>query len=118
MARPPSRIAWLPAALTDLVELDAEDEKLADAVLAAVDDLAHHRQRRKALGRRTVSGDLTGLLRLRFDVPGRRPQRYRVVYRLTSAETSTIEIIAVGLRADHQIYRQAAARTVPRPRDG
>jgi hypothetical protein len=84
--------------------------------LAALDDIAHHRQCGKLLGRCNVSGDLTGLYRLRFDVPETRPPRFRIVYRLTSAEESTtVEVVALGLRADHAVYREAVARTVPAP---
>lgn len=54
------------ADLTALGELDAG---LVDAALAAVEDLAFGRQRGKLLGDRHVSGDLTGLSRLRFDCP-------------------------------------------------
>ncbi|MGH3793490.1 MAG: hypothetical protein ACRDSP_01230 [Pseudonocardiaceae bacterium] len=66
----------------DLLALNAADEKLADAALATLDDIAHHRQCGKLLGQRNVSGDLTGLYRLRFDVPGQHPPRFRIVYRL------------------------------------
>lgn len=112
----PYIISWLPAALTDLLVLNAADEQLADSALAALDDIAHHRQRGKVLGKRNVSGDLTGMYRLRFDVAGEQPQRYRIVYRLTPAERPIIaEVVALGPRADHAIYRQTAARALPSP---
>jgi hypothetical protein len=82
----------------------------------ALEDIAYHRQCGKLLSKRNVSGDLTGLYRLRFDVPGKRPQRFRIVYRLTPAERpTTVEVVALGQRADHAIYREAVARTVPDP---
>ncbi|MGQ0773906.1 MAG: type II toxin-antitoxin system RelE family toxin [Pseudonocardiales bacterium] len=109
-------ITWLPVAPADLLALNAEDGQLADAALAALDDIAHHRQRGKVLGQRNISGDLSGLYRLRFDAPDQRPQRYRIVYRLIPAERpTTVEVVALGLRADHAIYREAVARTVPDP---
>ncbi|MGI8761465.1 MAG: hypothetical protein ACR2LF_09295 [Jatrophihabitantaceae bacterium] len=49
------------------------DGALVDAALAAVDDLTYGRQRGKLLGVRHVTGDLTGLLRLRFDLPRSAP---------------------------------------------
>lgn len=117
MTRSPYGITWLPAAPADLLALNAEDEQLADAALAVLDDVAHHRQHGKLLGQRNISGDLTGLYRLRFDAPGQWPQRFRLVYRLTPAERpTTVEVVALGLRADHAIYREAVARTVPDPR--
>lgn len=114
MARAPHTVTWLAAAAADLITLHSEDEKLAGAALAAVEDIARHRQRGKVLGGRDVCGDLSGFLRLRFDAPDQRPQRYRIVYRLTG-EATRVEIIATRLRADHEICRQAAARTVPAP---
>ncbi len=116
MTRSPYAITWLPAAPADLLALNAVDEHLADAALVALDDVAHHRQRGKVLGKRNISGDLSGLYRLRFDAPGERPQRFRIVYRLTPAERpTTVEVVALGLRTDHAIYREAVARTVADP---
>ncbi|HEY5050081.1 MAG TPA: type II toxin-antitoxin system RelE/ParE family toxin [Acidothermaceae bacterium] len=97
-----------PAVLTvDLPALAAADPGLVDAALAAVDDLAARRQIGKELGARNISGDLTGLRRLRFDLPGVRTKRYRVVYKL---EAHTIEVLAIGERRDHVIYRAAVGR--------
>lgn len=104
------------SAPADLLALNAVDEHLADAALVALDDVAHHRQRGKVLGKRNISGDLSGLYRLWFDAPGERPQRFRIVYRLTPAERpTTVEVVALGLRTDHAIYREAVARTVADP---
>ncbi len=112
----------------DLSALAAVDRALIDAVLAAVDDLAHGRQRGKVLGDRHVSGDLTGLLRLRVDLPGVTPPRFRIVYRLTEHNTGhdtghdtahdtgqapLLEVLAVGERAEHAIYRDVLARLGP-----
>lgn len=100
--------AFDPAVLADdLPLLAARDPALVDAALAAVDDLAAGRQTGKQLGQRNVSGDLTGLRRLRFDLTATRPQRYRVVYRLVN---ETVEVIAIGERRDHVIYRAAVGR--------
>lgn len=110
-------VVFLPDVLTlDLPAIAAVDAALLDGVAAAVDDLAHGRQRGKALGERHVSGDLTGLLRLRFDVAGRtRQHRYRIVYRHLVDETvEVMEIVAVGERSDHDVYRVSLAR-VPEP---
>lgn len=57
---------------------------------------------------RHVSGDLTGLARVKFDVPGQRPQRFRVVYR--QVDERTREVVAIGLRDEHAIYRLAVRR--------
>lgn len=79
--------------------------------LQAITDIARHRKTGKALGARNVSGDLTGTRRLRFDLPHRRPARFRVVYRLLPAETpDTVEIIAIGPRGGHAAYQAAAER--------
>lgn len=76
-----------PAVVDDLAVLAGLDPGLVDAALAAVDDLAFGRQRGKLLGERHVTGDLTGLARLRFDVPGTHPARFRIVYRLLQHDT-------------------------------
>ena len=55
--------------------------------------------------------DLTGLARVKFDVPGQRPQRFRLVYR--QLDGTTREIIAIGPREQHAIYRLAASRLSP-----
>ena len=96
----------------DLPALAAIDPALVDAALVAVDDLSHGRQTGKELGQRNVSGDLTGLRRLRFDLPETRPLRYRVVYQLID---DTLQVIAIGERRDHVIYREAVGRL---PDDG
>jgi hypothetical protein len=43
-----------------------------------------------------VSGDLTGLARVKFDVPGSLPPRFRLFYR--QVDGATCEIVVIGLR--------------------
>ena len=100
--------AFHPSVLAeDLPALAAIDPALVEAALAAVDDLSHGHQTGKELGQRNVSGDLTGLRRLRFDLAETRPLRYRVVYRLLD---DTVQVLAIGERRDHVIYREAVGR--------
>lgn len=94
----------------DLAALEMLDPAVLDAAQAIVDDLARGRVRGKMLGDRRVSGDLTGLARVNFDVPGR-PQRFRVVYR--QVDDAARHVIAVGVRDDHGVYR-TAKRRLPR----
>jgi hypothetical protein len=79
-------VQWKAGAVQDLLELDEADEQLAGAARAAVDDLANCRQTGKALGARETTGDLSGLYRLRFDLPDHKPRRYRVVFEIPDAE--------------------------------
>jgi hypothetical protein len=102
-------LSYLPSVVGDLDALEQVDPALAAAALAALDDLAYGRQRGKALGERHVTGDLTGLLRLRFDVSGARPPRFRIVYRLVENDT-VAEVIAVAARAGHTVYQVALTR--------
>lgn len=78
-----------------------------DAAVAILDDLAAGRVTGKLLGKRAVTGDLSGLARVKFDLPGRRPQRFRIVYR-EIAEVR--DVLAIGLRDEHAIYRAAVRR--------
>lgn len=94
----------------DLVALHAVDPAALDAVEVILDDLAHGRVIGKLLGDRHVSGDLTGLARVKFDVAGQRPQRFRLVYRQVD---TTRDVLAIGLRDEHAIYRLAARRIAP-----
>ena len=63
-------------------------------------------------------GCLTGLARVKFDIGGQRPQRFRLIYR--RLDDTTREIIAIGPREEHAIYRLAASRlaVVPPYRTG
>jgi hypothetical protein len=96
---------------TDLAALDAVDPAALDAAQAILDDLARGRMIGKLLGDRHVSGDLTGLARVKFDVVGQRPQRFRLVYR--QVDEGTRDVLAIGLREEHAIYRLAARRLAP-----
>ena len=49
--------------------------------------LAHGRVGGKLLGERRVCGDLIGLARIKFDTPGRRPLRFRVIDRQVNEHT-------------------------------
>ena len=115
MARPLDR-AFLPAVIEDLRRLAEIDEALVDLALQTAPDLAYHRKKGKALGDRRVTGDLTGCYRTRFDLPGERTERFRVVYRLVPAERPhTIEVIAIGPRGGHAAYDAAIARLTSDP---
>jgi hypothetical protein len=98
---------------TDLAALDRDG---LDAAQAVLDDLAHGRVTGKKLGDRNVSGDLTGLARVKFDAPGERPQRFRVVYR--QINDTARDVLAIGLRDEHAIYLAAAKRLDPQADDG
>ncbi|MGH3261037.1 MAG: hypothetical protein ACRDNS_03475 [Trebonia sp.] len=97
----------------DLAALERLAPDVLDAARAIVDDLARGRVRGKQLGDRHVSGDLTGLARVKFDVLGQRPQRFRVVYR--QIDDATRHVIAIGLRDEHAVYRTARQRVTPSP---
>lgn len=114
MAIPYHRVL-LPEVLDDLHALAAIDDKLVDAALQAIADLAHYRKTGKRLGDRHVSGDLTGTRRLPFDLPGQRPERFRIVYRLRPDERDpdTVHVIAIGPRRGHAAYQTASARLDP-----
>ena len=101
----------LPEAAADIVALSVHGPDVVAAAAAAIDDLAHGRVLGKSLGARDVSGDLTGIARVKFDIPGQRPQRFRLLYR--QLDDTTREVIAVGPREQHAIYRIAARRLVP-----
>ena len=95
----------------DLAALDAVEPAALDAAQTILDDLAYGRMIGKLLGNRNVSGDLTGLARVKFDVAGQRPQRFRLVYR--QVDERTRDVLAIGLREEHAIYRLAARRIAP-----
>ncbi len=96
---------------SDLAEIHALDPAVLDAAQTVLDDLAHGRVTGKDLGDRNVSGDLTGLARVKFDLPDERPQRFRVVYRQVDAATR--DVVAIGRRDEHAIYQAAAKRLAP-----
>lgn len=108
--RRPPRYEVVPGGevLDDVVALGAYGPEVVAATASIIDDLAHGRVSGKDLGLRHVSGDLAGLARVKFDVLGRRPPRFRLVYR--QVDGSTREILAVGPRDEHAIYRTAVSR--------
>lgn len=115
---------YAPTVVDDLAVLTRIDPGLVDAALAAVEDLAFGRQRGKLLGERYVTGDLTGLARLRFDLAGQHPVRFRIVYRLLERDPDSndedlpvLEVLAIDERADHVVYRDTLARVDPPPED-
>lgn len=104
--RPPRyQLTFHLAIETDLAALDPA---VLDAAQAALADVAHGRITGKTLGVRHVSGDLTGLARVKFDTPGQRPQRFRLLYR--EIDPTTLDVLAIGAREEHAIYRTAANR--------
>lgn len=115
MTQPPTRPHYtlVPRreVTADVVALADQGPDVVAAALAIIDDLAHGRVVGKELGTRNVSGDLTGLARVKFDVPGQRPQRFRLIYR--QLDEATREIVAIGPREQHAIYRLAASRLPP-----
>lgn len=115
MTQPPTspRYTLVPRreVTADVLALADQGPDVVAAGLAILDDLAHGRVVGKELGARNVSGDLTGLARVKFDVPGQKPQRFRLVYR--QLDEVTREIVAIGPRAQHTIYRLAATRLPP-----
>ncbi len=97
----------------DLRAMGDVDPALVNAALAAVEDLAFGRRRGKLLGERHITGNLTGLARLRFDLPGQQRPRFRIVYRLLEDSANllpVIEVLAIGERSDHLVYRDTLAR--------
>lgn len=104
--RPPRyQLTFHLAIETDLAALDPA---ALDAAQAALADLAHGRVTGKALGVRHVSGDLTGLARVKFDTPSQRSQRFRLLYR--EINSTTLDVLAIGAREEHAIYRTVADR--------
>ena len=82
--------------------------EIVAALRVVLDDLAHGRTTGKALGVRRVSGDLTGLASVKFDLPETPTRRFRLVY--AELDASTRGLLAVGIRDEHAIYRLAAER--------
>jgi hypothetical protein len=108
---PPFTLTFGLDIATDLAAVHAVEPAALAAAEAIIDDLAHGRVIGKLLGDRHVSGDLTGLARVKFDVAGQRPQRFRLVYR--QVDDKTRDVLAIGLRDEHAIYRLAARRIAP-----
>jgi hypothetical protein len=92
----------------DLIALRDVDPAALVATQAIIEDLAHGRVRGKLLGERRVSGNLTGLARVKFDIAGRLPQRFRLLYQQVNENTR--HVVAIGVRDEHAIYRTAVHR--------
>lgn len=92
----------------DLAALAAEGRQIALAALRAADDLARGRVVGKRLGARSDVGDLSGLSRVKFDVPERRRQRFRLVYR--ELEDGAYQVVAIARREQSTVYRITADR--------
>jgi hypothetical protein len=92
----------------DLETFVAYGPEAVAAYRAVIDDLAHGRVTGKLLGDRNISGDLTGLASVKFDVPDSPTRRFRLVYGDIDAETRGV--VAIGVRDEHAIYRLAAER--------
>jgi hypothetical protein len=97
-------------------DLAALDSVVLDVVPTLLDDLAYGRITGKVLGDRRVSGDLSGLARVKFDILGQRPEGFRLVYRQIGENVR--DVLAIGSRDQHAIYRAAARRLTRPPPDG
>lgn len=97
-----------PAVAEDLLTLAAYGPQVVSAARAALHDLAHGRVIGKLLGVRRVSGDLTGLASVKFEIPSSPTRRFRLIYGDLDAETRGV--VAIGARSEHGIYRLAVAR--------
>jgi len=110
--RPPKparyRLRSHPAVTDDLAILAAFGPEVVAAARGTLEDLAHGRVTGKKLGIRHVSGDLTGLASVKFDVPGSPTRRFRLVY--GEIDAKTCGVLAIGLRDEHAIYRLAVKR--------
>lgn len=92
----------------DLIAVQMVDTAALDAAQAIIDDLPTDGCGASYSVSRTSSGDLTGLARVKFDIPSRRPQRFRLIYR--QVDEGTRHVLAIGLRDEHAIYRRAVQR--------
>lgn len=114
MSRPGSpprhRVILLPQVAGDIAALVTDGRLVVDAAEKATGDLAHGRVVGKRLGARPGVGDLSGLSRVKFDVPGRGRQRFRLVYR--DVDDDTREVVAIGRREQSTVYRLVAERLV------
>ena len=95
-------------------DLEVLDPPVLDVIPSLLDDLAYGRIIGKALGARRVSGDLSGLARVKFDVPGQRPEGFRLVYRQIGDDLR--DVLAIGIRDQHAIYQVAVRRLTPNDR--
>ena len=102
------RLISHPDVPDDLTALSTYGADAITAARVALDDLAHGQLTGKALGDRRVSGDLTGLASVKFDVPGSPTRRFRLVY--ADIDATTRGVLAIGVREEHAIYRLAVQR--------
>src|SRR5205085_9764717 len=106
------RLVSHPAVVEDIEALAEYGPDVVAAARAALDDLVHGRMTGKQLGARRASGDLTGLARVKFDVPGGGPPRFRLLY--ADIDAATRGVLAIGVRDEHAIYRTAVERIAAR----
>ncbi len=100
-----------PEAVADIAALASQGPAVVAAAAAIADGLAFGRVIAKELGLRNISSDLSGQYRVKFDVAGQRPQRFRLIYR--QVDVTTRELVAIGRREEHAIYRLASSRLSP-----
>lgn len=112
MRRPPKppryELRSHPGVAEDLSALSTYGPAVIAAVRIALDDLVHGRVTGKVLGSRHVSGDLTGLASVKFDVPDSPTRRFRLIYGVI--DPTTLGVLAIGVRDEHAIYRLAVDR--------
>lgn len=102
------RLISHPDVPDDLAALSTYGADAVTAARVALDDLAHGRVTGKTLGERHVSGDLTGLASVKFDIPGSPTRRFRLVY--ADIDATARGVLAIGIREEHAIYRLAVQR--------
>lgn len=103
------RLSAHPAIVGDLASLAMFGPAAVAAARTVLDDLAYGRVTGKRLGERNVTGDLSGLASVKFDVPDSPIRRFRLIYRDLDANSKGV--VAIGVREEHAIYRLALART-------
>lgn len=101
--------------LTPLARADIQailDPDVRAAIVDALVEIERDLEFGKLLESREYTGDLRGCRKVYVDKPGDDKPRYRIVYWCSPSERSPrrARILAVGLRAGAQIYRQAAHR--------
>lgn len=97
----------------DRAALERLAPTVLDAAHAIVEDLARGRVRGKMLGDRHISGDLTGLARVKFDA--RANSRSDTGSSTRQVDDATRHVIAIGVRDEHAVYRTATQRVTPPP---
>jgi len=92
-----------------VVALAAEQgADIAGAALIAATDVEYGRRRGKALGDRNVTGNLSGLFRVKSDLAGHRPERSGWSTATSAPNWSRSLLSANG--DEHAVYRDALAR--------